>query len=252
MNFEAQMTFASRRSSVLGRDGMVATSQTLAVAAGLEILRAGGNAVDAAVATAAALNITEPTSTGIGGDCFALFFSAKNKEITALTGSGRAPQALTLDLLAKQGFSQALPPYHAHTATVPGAAAGWCDLVEKHGRLKIKNVLAPAIRLAESGFPVAPITAYYWQRGAENQLSKTQNGRIAARWSRPAHWRDLPQPRLGAHADRSGCGLDPQAALDRPRFCIEDGTAGGSIALEEGIPQQAMAALEKWVIRSHK
>ena len=170
------MTFASRRSPVLGRGGMVATSQPLAVSAGLEILRAGGNAADAAVATAAALNVTEPTSTGIGGDCFALFYSAKTKKVTALNGSGRAPQALTLDLLTKQSFGEVLPPYHAHTVTVPGAAAGWCDLLEQHGRLKIKDVLSPAVHLAESGFPVAPITAYYWQRGAENQLSKAANG----------------------------------------------------------------------------
>lgn len=155
---------------------MVATSQPLAVAAGLEILRAGGNAADAAVATAAALNVTEPTSTGIGGDCFALFYSAKSKRITALNGSGRAPQGLTLALLRQQGFGSELPPYHAHTVTVPGAVAGWCDLVEKHGSLSLKDVLSPAIRLAEEGFPVAPITAYYWQRGAQNQLSKSPNG----------------------------------------------------------------------------
>ncbi len=176
MNFEAQITFSSRRSPVVGREGMVATSQPLAVAAGLEILRAGGNAADAAVTTAAALNVTEPTSTGIGGDCFVLFYSAKDKKVTALNGSRRAPQALNLGLPAKQGFVQALPPYHAHTVTVPGAVAGWCDLIEKHGKLKIKEVLAPAIRPAENGFPVAPITAYYWQRGAENQLSKGANG----------------------------------------------------------------------------
>jgi gamma-glutamyltranspeptidase/glutathione hydrolase len=176
MHFDAEMSFASRRSPVLGRGGMVATSQPLAVAAGLEILRAGGNAADAAVATAAALNVTEPTSTGIGGDCFALFYSAETKKLTALNGSGRAPQALNLDLLCRQGFGSELPPYHAHTVTVPGAVAGWCDLVEKHGRLSLKDVLSPAIRLAEDGFPVALITAYYWQRGAQNQLSKSLNG----------------------------------------------------------------------------
>ncbi len=176
MGFGAEMNFASRRSPIAARHGIVATSQPLAVAAGLEILRMGGNAADAAVATAAALNVTEPTSTGIGGDCFALFYSAESKKITALNGSGRAPQALTLDLLRKQGFGSELPPYHAHTVTVPGAVAGWYDLVEKHGRLGLKDVLSPAIRLAEEGFPVSPITAYYWQRGVQNQLSKSPNG----------------------------------------------------------------------------
>lgn len=166
---------SSRRSPVVGRAGMVATSQPLAVAAGLEILRAGGNAADAAVATAAALNVTEPTSTGIGGDCFALYYEASTKQVHALNGSGRAPAALSLDLLAKQGFAE-LPPYHAHTVTVPGAAAGWQDLVAKFGKLSLGRVLAPAIELAETGFPVAPITSYFWGRGAANQLAKAANG----------------------------------------------------------------------------
>ena len=173
----SDITFASRRSPVYGRRGMVAASQPLAVAAGLEILAAGGNAADAAVATAAALNVTEPTSTGIGGDCFALFYDAVTGQVTALNGSGRAPAALTLARLAQEGFGRELPPYHPYTITVPGACAGWCDLSERHGRLPFSRVLAPAIRLAEEGFPVAPITAYFWQRGAERQLSQARGGR---------------------------------------------------------------------------
>ena len=89
--------FSLQRSPVLSKRGIVATTQVLAVAAGLEILSKGGNAADAAIATAAALNVTEPTSTGLGGDCFALYYSAENGEITALNGSGRAPLALSLD-----------------------------------------------------------------------------------------------------------------------------------------------------------
>jgi gamma-glutamyltranspeptidase/glutathione hydrolase len=173
-------SFSSRRSPVMGRGGMVATSRPLAVAAGLEILAKGGNAADAAVATAAALNVTEPTSTGIGGDCFALFYDARTKQVSALNGSGRAPTALTLERLRKDlGTAQpsSLPPFHAHTITVPGACAGWCDLVEHHGSLSMAEVLAPAVRLAEEGFPVAPITAYFWQRGAEAQLKTALNGR---------------------------------------------------------------------------
>lgn len=168
--------FASRRSPVLGKRGMVATSQPLAVAAGLEILAQGGNAADAAVATAAALNVTEPTSTGIGGDCFALFYEAATRRIHALNGSGRAPAALTLERLRREGFTNELPPHHPYTITVPGACAGWCDLVERHGRLTMAQVLAPAIRLAEEGFPVAPITAYFWQRGVERQLQHAPGG----------------------------------------------------------------------------
>src|SRR5512139_3986985 len=148
------MNFASRRSPILGTRGMVATSQPLAVAAGLEILAAGGNAADAAVATAAALNVTEPTSTGIGGDCFALFFDAHARQVSALNGSGRAPAALSLERLGREGYARELPPYHPYTITVPGACAGWCDLVERCGRLSMAEVLAPAIRLAEDGFPV--------------------------------------------------------------------------------------------------
>ena len=155
---------------------MVATSQPLATAAGLEILAKGGNAADAAVAAGAALNVTEPTSTGIGGDMFALFYSADTARVTALNGSGRAPASLTLDRLKKEGFSSALPPFHAHTVTVPGACAGWFDLIEKHGSLSMAEILAPAIRLAEEGFPVAPITAKSWQRGAERQLKSALNG----------------------------------------------------------------------------
>lgn len=170
------LTFISRRSPVYSRAGIVATSQPLATAAGLEILAKGGNAADAAVAAGAALNVTEPSSTGIGGDMFALYFSADTRQVTALNGSGRAPAALTLDRLKKEGFSTELPPFHAHTVTVPGACAGWFDLIEKHGSLSMPEILAPAIRLANDGFPVGPITAYSWQRGAQNQLRSAPNG----------------------------------------------------------------------------
>lgn len=156
---------------------MVATSQPLAAQAGLSILMQGGNAADAAVATAAALNVTEPTSTGIGGDCFALFYDGRTGAISALNGSGRAPQALTIELLRRQGFEREVPASHAHTITVPGAAAGWCDLVDCHGRMAMGAVLAPAIRLAQDGFPVSPITAHFWQRGAETQLGNSPGGR---------------------------------------------------------------------------
>ncbi len=156
---------------------MVATSQPLATAAGLEILRQGGNAADAAIATAAALNVTEPTSTGIGGDMFALFYDAKKGAVTALNGSGRAPAGLTRERILREGLSPALPPYHPLTVTVPGACAGWCDLLERHGTLSMAEILAPAISLAESGFPVAPITSYFWQAGANRQLKTAPNGR---------------------------------------------------------------------------
>jgi gamma-glutamyltranspeptidase/glutathione hydrolase len=167
--------FISRRSPVYGRNGIVSTSQPLATAAGLEVLAKGGNAADAAVAAGAALNVTEPTSTGIGGDMFALYYSADTKRVTALNGSGRAPAALTLEWLKKEGHA-ALEPFHAYTVTVPGACAGWFDLIEKHGSLSMAEILAPAIRLAEEGFPVAPITSHFWKRGAQRQLKTAPNG----------------------------------------------------------------------------
>ena len=170
------LSFDSRRSPVYSRNGIVATSQPLATAAGLEILSRGGNAADAAVAAGAALNVTEPTSTGIGGDMFALYYSADTQQVTALNGSGRAPAALTLERLKRDGLSIELPPFHAHTVTVPGACAGWFDLIEKHGSLPMTDILAPAIQLAREGFPVAPITSYSWQRGAQNQLKSAPNG----------------------------------------------------------------------------
>jgi gamma-glutamyltranspeptidase / glutathione hydrolase len=167
MSNETKLKFASHRSPVYGRGGIVATSQPLAVAAGLEILAQGGNAADAAVATAAALNVTEPTSTGLGGDSFALYYTAATGQITALNGSGRSPINLSIDRLAKEGFTDELPQFHPYTITVPGACAGWCDLIDQHGRLPISSVLNPAIRLAEQGYPVAPITANFWDRSVE-------------------------------------------------------------------------------------
>src|SRR5690349_18519823 len=127
--------------------GMAASSQRVATDVGLEILRAGGSAADAAISMAAALNVGEPTSTGLGGDCFALYYDAATRAITAMNGSGRSPAALTLD--RAHGFSMLSP----HTVTVPGACAGWCELLARHGRMSMADVLAPAIALAEDGFP---------------------------------------------------------------------------------------------------
>jgi gamma-glutamyltranspeptidase/glutathione hydrolase len=190
MTGKPEPQFASYRSPVLARRGMAASSQPLASQAGLAILMRGGNAADAAVAMAAALNVTEPTSTGIGGDCFALYYEAVSGRVTALNGSGRAPAGLSLELLERQGLIRdgQMPPYHAHTVTVPGACAGWCDLVERHGSLPLGDILRPAIELAEEGFPVAPLTAHFWARGAENQLRTAAGGQaltIEGRAPRP-------------------------------------------------------------------
>lgn len=167
--------FKPHRSPIMGRGGMVASSQPLATLAGVEILARGGNAADAAVAVAAALSVTEPTSTGIGGDMFALYYEASSGRISALNGSGRSPAALSLDRLKLDGLVE-LPLFHPYTVTVPGACAGWCDLIERHGTLNLVEIFAPAIRLAEEGFPVAPITSYFWRLSAERQLKTALNG----------------------------------------------------------------------------
>ncbi|KAG9018661.1 hypothetical protein FRB90_010861 [Tulasnella sp. 427] len=146
--------FPSRRSVVYGTKGVVACSQPLAAEAGLEILRKGGNAADAAVAVSAALNVTEPSCCGIGGDAFCLFYDAKTKKITALNGSGRSPQALTIEHVRAQGIrGGAIPLTNLNSVTVPGAAAAWFDTVEKigSGKVSLQDVLEPAIRLAEEG-----------------------------------------------------------------------------------------------------
>lgn len=158
--------FKSRRSMVSARRGMVGASNPLAAQAGLNILRQGGNAADAAIATSAVMNVTEPGSCGIGGDCFALFYDAKTKKVTALNGSGRAPKELTLDTVKKLGWEK-MNPHHAHSVTVPGAVRGWHDLLEKHGTMQLKDVLVDAIHYASEGFPTAPVAGYKWERAGD-------------------------------------------------------------------------------------
>jgi gamma-glutamyltranspeptidase/glutathione hydrolase len=160
----APMWFNSRRSPVYGTRGAVATSQPLASEAGMRILQRGGNAADAAVAVAAALNVTEPCSTGMGGDCFALFYDAKEGRVLGLNGSGRAPIGLTPEKLFSEGLTK-MPSNGVNTITVPGAVAGWVDAIEKFGTFTIGDVLTPAIELAEDGFPVSPLTARAWASG---------------------------------------------------------------------------------------
>jgi gamma-glutamyltranspeptidase/glutathione hydrolase len=163
--------FNSRRSPVMSCGGMLSSSQAAATKAGLDMLDAGGTAADAAVAAAAALAATEPMSTGIGGDAFALFYEAGTGKVSAINGSGRSPRALTLEVIETQGLGQGLPPDHPHTVTVPGAPACWFDLVERFGRLSMGQILSPAIRLAQEGFPVAPLAAHAWQAASRRAES---------------------------------------------------------------------------------
>jgi gamma-glutamyltranspeptidase/glutathione hydrolase len=173
---ELEFRFASRRAPVYARHGVVAASQPLAAQAGLEVLRGSGNAADAAVATAAALAVIEPTGTGIGGDCFALFFDAATKQVHAVNGSGRSPAALDLERLEREGLRRALPRHHVHNVTVPGTVRGWADTLERHGTMGLADVLRGAITLAEEGAPISPIIAYLWDLEAEKVAAASPNG----------------------------------------------------------------------------
>ena len=157
------LDFKSRRSMISARRGMVGASNPLAAQAGLNILRQDGNAADAAVATSAMMNVMDPGSCGIGGDCFALYYDAATKQVTALNGSGRAPQALTLETVREMGWDR-MNPRHAHSVTVPGAVRGWHDLLRRHGTMTLADVLQDAIHYAGDGYPTAPVVGLRWER----------------------------------------------------------------------------------------
>ncbi len=149
------------RSAVAARNGMVAASQALAAQTGLQILRQGGNAVDAAVATAAVLGLVAPMMTGVGGDMFALVYMAETGELAGLNGSGFAPKAASVDFFRGQDMDE-IPMTGAFSVTIPGAVDGWVTLLERFGTLPLSDVLEPAIRYAEEGFPVSEIFAADW------------------------------------------------------------------------------------------
>jgi gamma-glutamyltranspeptidase/glutathione hydrolase len=168
-----EIRFCSRRSPVLCRHACVATSQPLATSIGVDFLRRHANAADTAVAVAAALAVTEPCSTGLGGDMFCLYFDAATKEVMCVNGSGASPADLSLDLLKKTypdglgGVNEAMFRDSPHAVTVPGAARGWEDLLSKHGsgKFTLAQLLEPSAVLAEEGFPVGPVTSYHWKAG---------------------------------------------------------------------------------------
>jgi gamma-glutamyltranspeptidase / glutathione hydrolase len=155
------------RSEVLARNGMVATSQPLAAQAGLQILKSGGNAMDAAVATAAVLNVVEPGGAGLGGDVFVIAWLAKEEKLVALNGSGRAAAGATPRHLAERGSTQQMPQHGIDSATIPGAVEAWHALLERAGTLTFKELLQPAADLAEQGFAVSERIHNDWISGAE-------------------------------------------------------------------------------------
>lgn len=164
------------RSTVYAPHGMVATSQPLASAAGFEVLRTGGNAIDAAVAAAAVLSVTEPHMTGIGGDMFAIVWLAKEHRLVAINASGRAGALMTRETLQARGFKSG-SQQGAMSVTVPGALAGWDKLVRTYGKRTLAAALQPAIAYARDGFPVSPVIAYQW--AAETELLQQDSSAAA-------------------------------------------------------------------------
>ncbi len=196
--------YSSRRMTVFAKKGMVATSQNLAAEAGLEILKKGGNAIDAAIATAACLTVVEPTSCGIGGDAFALVWT--RGKLYGLNASGPAPRKISLEAVKKAGYKE-MPRYGWYPVTVPGAPSAWAELSRRFGKLPLTRVLAPAIEYAYKGYPVSPVVGKYWKEAFDDYRKNTEGevfkywfetfapqGRvpeIGQVWRSPAHARTL-------------------------------------------------------------
>jgi len=222
---EANEPVTPGRSVVASRYGIVASSQPLAAAAGVRILDLGGNAMDAAIATNAVVGVTEPTSNGIGGDLFALVYEAKSQRVCALNASGWAATGLTPEFLAQHG-QRAMPSHGIYAVTVPGCVAGWAALREKFGTLPLSTLLAPAIRTAEEGFPLAEITAGHW-RASQNFLR--ENAESARTY--------LP----GGQAPRAGEIFKNPALAKSLRRIAEKGAAG----FYEGETAEAILAVSR-------
>lgn len=159
------LNFATR-AEVIAKNGMACTSQPLATQVALDILKKGGSAVDAAIAADAMLGLVEPTGSGIGGDLFAIVWDAKTQKLYGLNASGRSPKSLSLAYFKEKGLKH-IPAIGPLPVSVPGCVDGWFELNKKFGKLKIEEILQPAIGYAREGFPLTDLVAYYWQRNAE-------------------------------------------------------------------------------------
>lgn len=162
--FTYSQPYPSRRSPVLGKHGAVATSHPLAAQIGLQVLAEGGNAVDAAVATAAALTVLEPTSNGLGSDAFAIVWDGK--KLHGLNASGRSPKSLSFEEMVKHADvkdgKRSVPKYGWLPVTTPGAVSAWVELTERFGSMPLSRLVEPAAKYAEEGHPVPPVIAHYW------------------------------------------------------------------------------------------
>src|SRR6187431_2509941 len=202
------------RSEVLARHGMVCTSVPLATQVGLEILKRGGSAIDAAIAANATLGLMEPVSNGVGGDLFAIVYSAKDNKLYGINGSGRSPLGLSYEQMkteleksksnpvkstraGKSGEEAPIPPLGMLPISVPGCVDAWAELHKKFGKLKLSNDLAPAIRYAEEGFPVTDLIAYYWAFGP--RLYKGLPGAFIETYTLPM---ETARPRADEAVDR--------------------------------------------------
>ncbi|EME46548.1 hypothetical protein DOTSEDRAFT_51997 [Dothistroma septosporum NZE10] len=228
------LSFPSRRSVVHSTKGIVACTQPLAAKCGIEILQRGGNCADAAVAVAAGLNMTEPGSTGIGGDMFCLFYNAKTKKVHAMNGSGRAGGKCTLETIRKSlglkdGHVGAIPTTSVHAVSVPGAAAGWVDTVTKFGsgKISLAEILEPAAKMGEEGFPVSEIMSGYWQEREDGIKEASPN--FAEMLKRDPNARD------GCRAPRPGEIMKNPTLANTFRLVGKQGKAGfytGTVAEE--------------------
>ena len=208
--------FQSRRSALTARRGIVATSQPIAAQIGLRVLQDGGHAVDAAVATSAALGVVEPHNTGIGGDLFALVWDAGTRRVTALNGSGRAGRDAGIEDLKRRGLATvpAAGEGAGASVTVPGTVDGWTALLERHGRMGLSELLAPAIELAREGFVVSELISDQW-RDAELKLRRLPSG---------------AELLLGGRAPRFGEVM----RLENLAITLQAVAEGGRIAFYEG------------------
>ncbi|HPJ59637.1 MAG TPA: gamma-glutamyltransferase [Bacteroidales bacterium] len=161
-------SFATR-SEVIARNGMAATSHPLATQVAIDILKKGGNAIDAAIAANAVLGVVEPTGCGIGGDIFALIWSSEKKKLYGLNGSGRSPRSLRLEYFSENGY-EFIPALGPLPVTVPGCVDGWFEMHDMFGRIPMRDILQPAINYAREGFPVTEVIAYYLELGTERLM----------------------------------------------------------------------------------
>ena len=231
----AQGWLAQRRSEVMARNGMVATSQPLAAEAGLDVLRRGGNAIDAAVAASAVLSVVEPMNVGPGGDLFAVIYVARERKVYALNASGKAPAAQTLARMKALGYQwdpknwgpgSGMPGRGILTVTVPGSVWGWDEALRRFGTMTLKETLQPAIDYAEQGFPISERIAHDWRL--------TRGGDRGAR--RRAQVLHRARSGLGRHLvyERAAAGRRSDPTQPRPGQDLPPAAAAGPRRLLQG------------------